>query len=176
MMNYSRLCMTVLIPLLLAAPPLRAESESGRPDVAPVNNTEYGKECGECHFAYQPGLLPSDSWQKLMTSLDDHFGENAELDEAIAGRLTEYLVKNAADKVTSGRSRSIMRSLGSARPLRITEASYFKREHGEIPRRLIEYNNEVRSLSNCGNCHTTAHLGDYSERGIDIPGYGRWDD
>ncbi|MFQ5489045.1 MAG: cytochrome C, partial [Gammaproteobacteria bacterium] len=27
-----------------------------RPDVAPVNNDLYDRECGACHFAYQPGL------------------------------------------------------------------------------------------------------------------------
>ncbi len=33
-------------------------------DVAPVKNALYLEECGACHFAYQPGLLPSRSWKK----------------------------------------------------------------------------------------------------------------
>ena len=28
-------------------------------DVAPVKNERYKAECGSCHFAYQPGLLPA---------------------------------------------------------------------------------------------------------------------
>jgi len=48
-------------------------------DVAMVDNTLYQQECGSCHFAYQPGLLPARSWSTIMQGLDQHFGENAEL-------------------------------------------------------------------------------------------------
>jgi len=40
----------------------------------------YIDECAACHMAYPTGFLPERSWQKMMGSLDDHFGENAELD------------------------------------------------------------------------------------------------
>ena len=30
-------------------------------EVKPVTDKRYLKECGECHFAYQPGLLPARS-------------------------------------------------------------------------------------------------------------------
>ena len=46
-------------------------------DVAAVENPLYQEECGSCHMAYPPGLLPGRSWEKLMTGLADHFGENA---------------------------------------------------------------------------------------------------
>ncbi|HPQ24397.1 MAG TPA: cytochrome C, partial [Gammaproteobacteria bacterium] len=49
------------------------------PGVAPVDNPLYLQECGSCHFAYQPGLLPARSWNNLMGGLENHFGENAEL-------------------------------------------------------------------------------------------------
>ena len=29
-----------------------------RPGVLPVNNENYKEECGSCHMAYSPGLLP----------------------------------------------------------------------------------------------------------------------
>ncbi len=48
--------------------------------VRAVDNPLYAAECGGCHFAYQPGLLPEASWRKMMGSLADHFGENAELE------------------------------------------------------------------------------------------------
>ena len=31
-----------------------------------VNNPTYKEQCGGCHFAYQPGLLPSGSWEKIL--------------------------------------------------------------------------------------------------------------
>ena len=38
--------------------------------LAPVVNETYRTECGGCHFAYQPGLLPAQDWERLMGSLD----------------------------------------------------------------------------------------------------------
>jgi len=40
----------------------------------PVNNDTYKEVCGACHFAYQPELLPSGSWEKILAGLPDHFG------------------------------------------------------------------------------------------------------
>ncbi|MDH5218993.1 MAG: diheme cytochrome c, partial [Gammaproteobacteria bacterium] len=48
-------------------------------DVAVVTDSLYKEECSACHMAYQPGLLPARSWEKMMDNLADHFGENAEL-------------------------------------------------------------------------------------------------
>ena len=48
--------------------------------IDPGESKLYGQECGSCHFPYQPGLLPAVSWERIMGGLEDHFGENAELD------------------------------------------------------------------------------------------------
>ena len=34
--------------------------------VKTVTNPVYVEECGSCHMAYPPGLLPALSWQKIM--------------------------------------------------------------------------------------------------------------
>lgn len=147
------------------------------PDVAPVKNELYQSECGSCHFAYQPGLLPAASWEKIMGGLADHFGENAELFEDTRVELTDYLVVNAADNVDGyRRSAKILRSLRGEAPLRITETPYIRYKHNEIPTRVIRNNKDVRSLSNCAACHTRADTGSYAEREINIPGIGRWED
>jgi len=146
-------------------------------DVAVVKNPVYTQECGSCHMAYPPGLLPARSWNKMMTSLDNHFGENAELDATTAAELTRFLADNSADSASGRRSRKISRDLPSESvPLRITELGYFQHEHREIPARLTTANPEVGSLSNCNTCHQKAELGSFSEREIRIPGYGKWDD
>jgi hypothetical protein len=145
--------------------------------VAPVNHAGYASECGSCHMAYPPGLLPARSWRKIMSGLDQHFGDNAELDPAVLAELTDYVLANSADQSTYRRSRKIMRSVADdAAPLRITEMPYIKREHREIPMRLIHDNPKVRSLSNCIACHRGADKGRFNESGIRIPGYGHWDD
>ena len=93
-------------------------------DVAPATNAFYNDECGSCHFPYQPGLLPARSWQKMMVGLEDHFGENAELDTVDAQQIADYLVANAADTSNYKRSQGIVRSLGkNDAPLRIDRKS-----------------------------------------------------
>ncbi|MFC1749761.1 diheme cytochrome c [Pseudomonadota bacterium] len=146
-------------------------------DVAPVTNQLYNEECGDCHMAYQPGLLPARSWKKLMHNLENHFDENAELDAETQAELALYLMENAADKANYKRSRSITRSLDQDEtPLRISTTRYFIRKHDELPKRLVEGNPEVKTFSRCEVCHTDADKGSYNEHQVRIPGYGRWDD
>jgi hypothetical protein len=143
-----------------------------RSGVAVVDNKVYLEECGSCHFAYQPGLLPERSWKKLMGGLDDHFGENAELPADTQTTLTNYLVENAADFSDRKFSMKFMRSLSPDQtPLRISEIRYMAREHNEIPDKMVTGNPDVKSLSFCDKCHTRASEGDYSERAIKIPNY-----
>jgi hypothetical protein len=148
-----------------------------QPGVTPVNNRLYEQECSSCHFAYPPGLLPAKSWQTIMSRLDNHFGENAELVETDRSAIQDYLVNNSADKSKTRRSRRIMRTVSATQPpLRITELPYFKREHDRIPNRLVKGNPKVGSFSQCDRCHQDAKQGYFSEHNIKIPGYGRWDD
>lgn len=162
--------------LAMAGAALGEEHESSRlkgADVAPVSNDLYAKECGACHFAYPPGLLPTRSWERLTANLSDHFGGNAELAPEDLKALTDYLVNNAADKVASGRSARIAHSIQADQtPLRVTEVPYIKREHQEIPARMITGNPKVKSLSNCSACHTRAEAGSFDEHEVRVPGYG----
>jgi len=147
------------------------------PDVAPAADPLYVDECGACHFAYPPGLLPARSWERVMTGLQDHFGDNAELAPDVAARLTRYLTEHAADRGADRRGAWVLRGLGAKdAPLRITELPAFRREHREIPARLVADNKDVGSLSRCEACHTRAARGYYNDRDVRIPGYGRWDD
>jgi hypothetical protein len=152
-------------------------SDGGRPTVVPVNNPQYAAECGSCHMAYPPGLLPARSWQKVMGGLADHFGENAELAPDVAKVLSDYLVSNSADHATALRSERITRTLQPDQaPLRISELPFFAREHREIPARASTGNPKVKSMSNCNACHSRAAAGSFTEHEIRIPGFPRWED
>jgi hypothetical protein len=144
-------------------------------DVAPVSNAAYAEECGSCHFAYPPGLLPASSWQRIMDGLGDHFGDNAELMPGTAAPIAAYLQANAADRVLQGRP-GFARTLAEQAPLRITETPYFRAEHHELPRRLVEDNPGVGSLARCPACHETAARGRFDDDAVQIPGLGRWED
>jgi len=148
-------------------------------EVRPVENKQYKDECGSCHFAYQPGLLPTKSWEKLLNekALADHFGENAELDKDVLAGIYDYVMANAADKSYWKRARKIAASTeGAEAPLRITEVRYIKRKHHEIPEKMIKGNKDVKSLSYCDACHTQANKGVFEEDTVKIPNFPDWDD
>ncbi len=112
-----------------------------------------------------------------MHNLENHFGENAELDAQTAADIEAYLGKHAADHDPGRFSRSILRSVRAAStPLRISETAFFKHKHREIPSRMVKDNPKVRSFSNCLSCHRMAEQGSFDEDGVRIPGYGRWED
>ena len=145
--------------------------------VAMPENALYQTECGSCHMAYPPGLLPERSWRKLMSSLNNHFGDNAELDANKREAITGFLAANSADKSSSATSRRFAGSSGDKEiVLRITEMPYFIHEHDDIPARLVTGNKSVLSFSNCNACHRNTDRGSFQEDDINIPGYGRWDD
>ena len=170
--------MKYLIFLTIFLNSLFAESySSGRTDVAPVNNQLYIKECGSCHFPYQPGLLPTNSWKKMMVNLDKHFETDATLAPEDFETLSKYLNDNSAEKnMQYKRSNRIVSSLLPGQEAdSISTTPYMVQKHREIRKDLITQP-DVKGLFNCMACHTTADKGIYSERAINIPNFGRWED
>jgi hypothetical protein len=154
-------------------------SLSRQKEFNPVKNDTYQEECGSCHFAYLPGMLPTRSWEKLLDAkaLEDHFGENAELEAATLKEIRAFALENAADKSYYKRARKIaVATENGEAPLRITEVRYIKRKHNEIPERMIKGNKDVKSLSYCDACHTEAKKGVFDEETVRIPNYPDWED
>ena len=149
-------------------------------EVAPVSNESYQEECGSCHFAYQPGWLPAASWKKLLDAkaLENHFKENAELDDALRMKLLNFLVENSAETSRYKRSRKVMASLGDVSaeqaPLRITEVPYIRRKHHEVVEDVLKKNSKVKSLSYCDDCHQMAAKNSFDDDTVKIPDYGHW--
>ncbi len=124
-----------------------------------LKNVAWQTECGSCHVAFPPRLLPAESWRAVMSGLDKHFGSDASLDPAAAKEIGAFLQKNAGSN----------RYASSGKPiLRITETRWFVREHDEVSDRTWK-NPKVKSAANCAACHTEAESGNYNEHGIRIP-------
>lgn len=134
----------------------------------PVNNETFRQECGACHFAYQPGLLPSGSWEKILSSLPSHFGEEVSLDQESLNIIAEYLRSNAAEHSSDKRARKILKSLRGQTPLRITETPYFQEKHHELNSKVFS-KESIGSKSNCIACHSAAEQGNYDDDFVKIP-------
>lgn len=132
--------------LLGLAPAAMAGGRLGAPQ-----NDRWKAECGSCHIAYPPQLLPASSWRRLMAQLDRHFGTDASLEPAVAGEIAAFLDTHSA----SGK-----RARGAGESLRITESAWFRHEHRGL---------SPQNAAGCAACHTTAEQGDFRERNIRLP-------
>ncbi len=146
----------------------RRDNDHNGSYLKPVNNPTYEAECGECHFLYQPELLPSASWIKILDQLDDHFGEEMELDPDSKKIISDYLKSNSAENSSAKRAVKIMRSLGNHVPMRITDIPYVREKHHELNPEVLK-RESIGSLSNCIACHTTAGKGIYEDDNVKIP-------
>jgi cytochrome c551/c552 len=134
----------------------------------PVNNLMYKTNCGGCHMAYLPELLPGPSWEKILNQAEDHFGEKITLEPKVREELLKYLRENAADRSSAKIAGKILASLEGKTPLRITEVPAFRKKHRKISPEIFN-RKTIGSLSNCAACHPKAEQGNFDEDSVVIP-------
>jgi hypothetical protein len=148
-------------PLLgLAALLLSPLAQADRVDAPQL--PAYQQECGACHLAYPPGLLPAASWQHLMANLPRHFGSDASLDKAPHQQISGWLQANA------GSFKKVARDPSPPPQDRISLAPWFVRKHHEIAASTWQ-RKAIGSAANCVACHAQAAEGDFSEHGVRVP-------
>ena len=129
----------------------------------PVIDPVVKEECGSCHIAFAPSMLPARSWERMMGDLKNHFGDDASVDPETAARITAYLVSNAADTGGKRYSSKLLRGLApNAAPLRITELPKWVSEHRSVPAWEWKHK-DVRTKANCVACHAGAERGFYED-------------
>lgn len=144
--------------VVLASPGVAQADDAGR---AVPFSPAYKQECAACHIAYPPGMLPAASWQRLMGSLNKHYGTDASLDEASVRQIGGWLQANAA---------TYKRVSEAPAQDRITQSAWFVSKHNarEVPPEAWK-RAAVGSPSNCAACHAGAAQGSFNERDISIP-------
>lgn len=119
----------------------------------------YTQECSSCHVAYPPGLLPAQSWGRIMQNLGHHYGTDASIDPATVHQLSVWLQDNAGTykRVTEAPPQD-----------RITRSAWFERKHRRIDPAVWKLAS-VKSAANCQACHRTADRGGFGEHNLRIP-------
>ena len=125
----------------------------------PATNEKWKAECGSCHLAYPPNLLPAPAWRRLVAGLDRHFGTDAGIDARTAAEIGAFLESNAGQGKRRG---------SDSGTLRISETPWFQRKHDEVAA-LAWKNPKVRTPANCTACHAGAERGDFDEHAVRIP-------
>jgi hypothetical protein len=152
-----------LITLAFSLTFLQRAQAGGGHFFAPVADPVVKAECGSCHLAYPPSMLPARSWTQLMAELKNHFGDDASLDTETTQRITRYLNDNAADTGGQHFGRKLMRGVALQNPpLRITELPKWVSEHRKISPSEWK-RKDVVSKTNCVACHVDAERGVFDE-------------
>jgi len=119
-------------------------------------------ECGACHFAYPASMLPGASWRKIMSGLEDHFGEDASLEPEEIHDITEYLVSKAAD--TKPQFSKYLHGIDAQNPpVRITETEFWIGKHFAISKEYLQ-SGLAGLKAVCTVCHLRAEDGYYEKR------------
>lgn len=134
------------------------------------DNKTWRTECGSCHLAFHPTLLPARSWKALMDSQDDHFGEALGLDAAIVAEILKFLQDNSAETGMTEPASKFNRSIAKeSTPLRVTEVGYWIEKHQRLPGEVWR-KPKVGSKANCGACHLDAEKGTFEDAAMRLPG------
>ncbi len=135
------------------------------------DNEVWRSECGDCHLAFHPVLLPARSWQRMMDEQEEHFDEDLALDEDTIAEITEFLVANSSENSDTEVAHKINADVpADAVPLRITEIGYWKSKHSDhhIDERYWK-SSKVKSKVNCGACHRDAEQGWFEDSNMVLP-------
>ena len=144
---------------LLLAFGLPINEAAADPDRFSAGNKTWKAECGSCHLAYPPKLLPAPAWRRMMAGLTKHFDTDASVDARAAAEIGAFLERNAG----RGRKRGI-----DDGTLRITETPWFVHKHDEVP--ASAWNKpQVKTAANCGSCHLGAERGDFDDDSVRMP-------
>lgn len=143
--------------LMLAAGAARADDD--RRSRTPPAPAVYAQECGSCHVAYPAGLLPAESWRRLMNGLLQHFGTDASTEAEATRQIAAWLDAHAG----SGK-----RARSAPPEDRITRSAWFQREHREVDAATWQ-RPAVKTPANCAACHAGAAQGDFDDDRVRIP-------
>lgn len=134
------------------------------------DNTLWREECGECHFAFHPTLLPERSWRRIFAEQHEHFGEDLDLDDDTLMELLAFHIKYSSESGLIEPARKILYYTPTNEiPTQVTETHYWKIKHKDIDPKYWKHE-KVRTKANCSACHLDADRGTYEDSDMRLPG------
>ena len=123
----------------------------------------YKKECGSCHIAYAPYLLPKKAWANLMDGLENHFGDDASLEETDFEGIASFLNAHSSEAYESFFKANLADENESE--IAISKYKFYEKAHETLPQGLFKAPN-IKSKANCNACHEDGEQGFFGKSGI----------
>jgi cytochrome b561 len=127
------------------------------PPVAEV----WARECGDCHLAYPPSLLPGAAWERLLAEDADHFGESLALPPDVAAELRAVAAAGAAERAQNEFAARVAGE--DVADGQITRTRAWADAHAEVPAGSFGPDGSG-SPGRCGACHPGAESGGFDAR------------
>ena len=130
-----------------------------------ASDPAWERECGSCHLAYSPSLLPARSWTAMFAAQHEHFGEDLALDDEVVATLSKFATRDSAEQHLTAVAWQIdSRTPAATAPLRITETPYWKHRHED----LSQVDWQKTKKIDCGGCHLDAAAGTFEPGAIRV--------
>ena len=131
----------------------------------------YATDCGDCHKAYPPFILPRRSWERIMDNLEDHFGEkitDQNISVSAQNSIREYLYAHSAEHSSREIAVKVLASVGDRNPTSLSKVPYWREVHARIDPSIFA-RKSVKDRSNCAACHKDFEYGVIDDINIAIP-------
>jgi Dihaem cytochrome c len=117
------------------------------------------KQCGDCHMVFPSRMLPSRSWTAILSTMDNHFGEDAAIPKQDLDVIRDFLTAYAADAPgATVRERHYLGALlPDNTPLRITATPWWNQMHADFNFDGVK-RSQVKSPANCLACHNNSNV------------------
>ena len=160
------LCLAIIIPISTYNINTILTSSKYEPINYEKESDIFVEECASCHILYPPHLLPQKAWNKMMDNLEEHFGDDASVDDSSNKIIRKYLLNNSSE--TSNKQASVYIMKEYMNEIAISDTSYWKDIHKNINKKIFQ-SKKIRTKSNCKACHTNFENGLIENEDINIP-------
>lgn len=93
-----------------------------------------------------------------MLGLENHFGDDASLDEEDYNNILAFLLRNSAENSTMEASKKILDSIENKDIIAVSHTSFWKDRHNEISKKVFQHE-KIKSKANCKACHLDIEKG-----------------
>ena len=119
-----------------------------------AQNSDFAHECAQCHTLYAPFMQTSDKHEKIMANLENHFGDDASIDDETNEKILEFLRQNSAEKSDSKWAIKFAKNDDIA----ITSSPFWQKAHENLDKEIFK-RDKIKSKANCAACHENIEKG-----------------